>query len=351
MAPHVKPKDVCATRSWPGLRESGPAGVAADFGIHGVSAEIQSCFRLAKLYAQCLAPVSLRGATGTGKEVFARAIHYLGRRAAGAFVPVNCGALPEALFESELFGVVKGAYTGAQADRQGLVELARGGTLFLDEIDCLPGKSQAALLRFLQEQEYRPVGGGKPRRADVRIITATNANLETQVAAGQFRDDLLFRLDVCVIVLPSLNDRSSDVPHLARHFLETLAARYGAPVPDLTPEAAAWLESRHWQGNLRQLENILHRALIVCGGDIDMPLLAGIMPSLGQSASGGAAACSVLDEGPLVEARRRAAFRFEERYLRELIAATGGNVTEAARRAGTERRAMGRMLKRHGLGR
>ena len=115
MAPHVKPKDVCATRSWPGLRESGPAGVAADFGIHGVSAEIQSCFRLAKLYAQCLAPVSLRGATGTGKEVFARAIHYLGRRAAGAFVPVNCGALPEALFESELFGVVKGAYTSMKS--------------------------------------------------------------------------------------------------------------------------------------------------------------------------------------------------------------------------------------------
>lgn len=346
---------VTEKRPFPCIKPSEPSAAApdiapSDLGIIGTSPAVLDCFRLARLYAQCNAPVILHGATGTGKEVFARAIHYISPRRGGAFVPVNCGAIPEQLFEAELFGVTKGAYTGALADRQGLVELARNGTLFLDEIDCLQPKAQAALLRFLQEQEYRPVGSSKLRHADVRIVTATNANLEALVAAGLFRDDLLFRLEVCIISLPTLSERRGDIALVAQHFLKQLSARYGRPAPFLTPGAADWLMTRQWHGNLRQLENALHRALVTCTDRIDEAELQRVMPDL-PAAPPDEGQPSLLDEGPLVEARRRAAFRFEARYLRELIATTGGNVSEAARRAGTERRAMGRMLKRHGLGR
>ncbi len=327
------------------------ARLRAELGIVGESPTFLQCFDLARRYARCDAPVCLHGATGTGKEVFARAIHYISRRRSLPFIAVNCGALPDTLFESELFGVVRGAFTGANADRAGLVEAARGGTLFLDEVDCLSPKAQVALLRFLQEKEFRRVGSAQLHRADVRILAATNACIEACVAAGSFREDLVFRLDVCSLDLPSLDERRDDIPLLAAHFLEGFAAHYSRAAPQLTPAAANWLKSRSWHGNLRQLENAMHRAIAVCNGaSIGEDLLLAIFPGLPPAPARQKDSVSVLDTGPLLAARHRAAMAFEDRYLRELMAATGGNVSEAARRAGTERRAMGRMLKRHGLG-
>lgn len=320
-------------------------------GICGNSAELGECFRLACRFARSEAPVLLRGETGVGKELFARAIHYMSPRRPRPFVPVNCGAIPETLFESELFGAAKGAYTGAALDREGLVEIAHGGTLFLDEVDSLPARAQVALLRFLQEREYRRVGSGALRRSDVRMVAATNASIEDCVEAAQFRLDLLFRLDVCSLQIPSLTERRSDIGPLVAHFLERFAALYRRPVPAVAPEALAWLASRDWPGNLRQLENVTHRAIVALTGDvIDLALLCRVWPTARRGCAARPDA-DALAEGPLIAARKRAAFAFEHRYLHQLMEAVGGNVSEAARRAGTERRAMGRLLKRHGISR
>ncbi|TFV49619.1 sigma-54 interaction domain-containing protein [Bradyrhizobium niftali] len=322
------------------------------FGICGDSPALVDAVKLARQFALSEAPVLLQGATGVGKEVFARAIHYLSGRHSQPFVPINCGAIPEGLVEAEFFGATKGAFTGASANREGLVELAHTGTLFLDEVDCLPPKGQVSLLRFLQEHEFRRVGGGAVRKVDVRLIAATNANLEQKVAAGDFRQDLLFRLDVCNCIIPELAERRSDIPLLAVHFLEKLAARYARSVPVLAPAAIDWLCSREWPGNLRQLENVMHRAVAALTGDeIDADLLLRIWPTAAKASPRAGADRDALTEGPLIKARKRVAFEFEDRYLRQLMAEVGGNVSEAARRAGTERRALGRMLKRHGIGR
>jgi DNA-binding NtrC family response regulator len=320
-------------------------------GICGNSRALVDSFKLARRFALSEAPVLLQGATGVGKEAFARAIHYLSGRHARPFVPVNCGAIPETLIEAEFFGANKGAFTGALANREGLVELAHTGTLFLDEVDSLPSKGQVSLLRFLQDREFRRVGGGEMRKVDVRIIAATNADLESKVVAGDFRQDLVFRLDVCNCVIPDLAERRSDIPLLAAHFLERLAGRYRRKIPIVTPAALDWLVSREWPGNLRQLENVMHRAVAVLIGDeIDTDLLLRVWPTAAKASRRVDASRDALSEGPLINARKRVAFEFEGRYLRQLMAEVRGNVSEAARRAGTERRAMGRMLKRHGIG-
>jgi DNA-binding NtrC family response regulator len=293
--------------------------------------------------ASCDAPVLLRGETGTGKELFARALHYLSPRKGRPFVPVNCGAVPEMLIESELFGHVKGAFTDARLDRPGVVALAEGGTLFLDEIDSLPPKGQVAVLRFLQDREYRPVGGQRLRSADLRVVVATNTDLGTRVAEGRFRHDLLFRLDVLSLDLPPLAQRTEDIPLLARHFVSRFAALYGRPLPVLDAAAEAWLLSRPWPGNIRELENVLHRAVLLAeDGRVALPP--------GETALPVEAPGSPLWAGGLRQACAKARWETEDRYLRQLMALTGGNVSEAARRAGTERRAMGRMLKKHGIG-
>ena len=206
-------------------------------------------------------------------------------------------------------------------------------------------------MRFLQEREYRRVGSGALRRADVRVVAATNADIEECVEDSRFRLDLLFRLDVCTLRIPSLAERQSDIGLLVGHFLERFAAQYRRAVPSVTPEALAWLASRDWPGNLRQLENVTHRAIAALTGEvIDLALLQRVWPT----ARTGAVArkdADALAEGPLIAARKRAAFAFEDRYLHQLMEAVDGNVSEAARRAGTERRAMGRLLKRHGISR
>jgi Nif-specific regulatory protein len=212
------------------------------------------------------AAVLITGESGTGKELIARAIHEHGTRKSGAFVAVNSSALPENLMESELFGYVKGSFTGAAADRKGLVESANGGTLFLDEIGDLPLPLQAKILRLLQEKEYRRVGDTVNRSADIRIIAATNKNLADEVKASRFREDLFFRLNVVGIHLPPLRERKDDIPLLASHFVRKAAGNYKRPVEGIHPDAMQLLLANQWKGNVREFQNVIERAVVLCRG-------------------------------------------------------------------------------------
>jgi two-component system, NtrC family, response regulator GlrR len=306
--------------------------------------------RLQRL-APCLAPVLVQGETGTGKELFARAVHYLSDRRSGPFIPVNCGALPDSLVESELFGHVRGAFTDAREAREGLVAQARGGTLFLDELETLSVRGQVALLRFLQDQEYRPVGGRVVRDADVRVVGSTNASLEHMAAHGQFRQDLYFRLNVLVLDLPPLRDREDDVVLLANAFIERLARQYGKPVPRVHPRALSFLRSHHWPGNVRELENLVHREFLLCDG-ADLDPTPGVatesarprtVPGFDTEAEGALTAFTFR------AAKARAVEAFERAYLAELLARACGNVSLAARLAGKERSRLSKLIRKHGL--
>ena len=288
------------------------------------------------------APALIEGETGSGKEVAARAVHYGGQRCAGPFVPVNCGALPEGLIESELFGVERGAYTDARQARRGLVAEALGGTLFLDEVDALSPKGQVTLLRFLQDQHYRPVGTALEQCTDARVIAAANQPLDELVARREFRSDLLYRLKILHVVLPPLRQRGEDVELLARRFMAVLQERYGGPTRELHPETLQWLLRYDWPGNVRELENWVHRRFLMSTG----PLIVhddGLRPPAGGAA--------VADQ-PLMcfqRAKADAVKRFERDYLQRVLRETEGNVTRAARLAGKERRAFGKLLKKHGI--
>ncbi len=211
--------------------------------------------------------VLITGESGTGKEVIANAIHAAGDRAGRPFQAVNCSALPEGLLESELFGHTRGAFTGAVQNRTGLFERANGGTIFLDEIGDMPASLQAKLLRVLQERQVQPLGGGAPVRIDVRVIAATNCNLEKAIAEGRFREDLFYRLNVIAIQLPALRDRAEDIPALAAHFVEKICRSEGLPLKTLTPAALARLCRYNWPGNVRQLQNVIERAVVTGSGD------------------------------------------------------------------------------------
>lgn len=293
------------------------------------------------------APVLIEGETGTGKELVARAVHYLGTRRDAPFVPVNCGAIPDNLLENELFGHERGAYTDAQNSQPGLVALAEGGTLFLDEIDALSPKAQVALLRFLQDRQFRPLGSKGYRRADVRIVTATNTNLDQQVSAQKFRQDLLFRLNILAVRLPSLRERVGDIETLSRHFMQRFSHRYGQPGKYLHPSALAELARRSWPGNVRELENVVHQAFLLSDTDaVRLPP----EPSTPDRRH----ACADRRLGALLECNLRNAkdqvvADFEHRYLQALLDAAGGNISEAARRAGKERRALGKLVKKYNL--
>ena len=316
-------------------------------GLVGRSTPFQTAFALARRFARCAAPVLIRGQTGNGKELFARAVHHLSDRRGGPFVPVNCGALPDTLVESELFGHARGAFTDAKRERTGLVALANGGTLFLDEVDSLSARAQVALLRFLQDHEFRRVGGSKVERTDVRVLAATNGDLQACIALGRFREDLYFRLDVLSLDLPPLAERREDIGLLARHFLAYFAGLYAGAVPRLEHDAEEWLAAQPWPGNVRQLENLMHKAYVLArDGRVRR---ADVVPGPAAASLSTVEAAAAMHEGGLKAARERQAREFEVVYLRRLLALTHGNVTEAARRAGTERRAMGRLLKRHGI--
>jgi transcriptional regulator with PAS, ATPase and Fis domain len=240
-------------------------------GIVGKSAAMREVYRLTRLVAPTPASVLLVGETGTGKEMVARAVHRLSPRADGPYVRVNCGALTESLLESELFGHVKGAFTGAIENKTGRFEAAHGGTIFLDEISSMSAKLQVKLLRVLQEKEFERVGESKTIRVDTRVVAATNQFLTDEIEAGRFRDDLYYRLNVLPIYLPPLRERREDIDDLARFFLDRHAEEHRCDPPVLSPEIAHILESYDWPGNVRELENYMERAVVVARGGLIGP--------------------------------------------------------------------------------
>ncbi|MFT3858658.1 MAG: sigma 54-interacting transcriptional regulator [Aquabacterium sp.] len=288
----------------------------------------------AKLIAGSDASVLIRGESGSGKEVLAQAIHKASARAGKPFVAVNCGAIPENLLESELFGHIKGAFTGAVANQAGLFQTADGGTLFLDEIGDMPLALQVKLLRVLQERMVRPVGASQAVPVDVRILSATHRDLDAAMAEGQFREDLFYRLNVVSLSLPSLSQRREDIPLLANHFLQRLAAKYNKPLNGFAPDAMKALATASWPGNVRQLHNVVEQVSALATS----PLIPLNLVQRALRAPG----VAVL---PLGEAR----LRFEREYLVGLLKLTDGSVADAARLAERNRTEFYRLLQRHGL--
>jgi two-component system response regulator GlrR len=289
----------------------------------------------ARLVAASDASVLLRGESGSGKELLAQAIHRASRRALRPFVAVNCSAIPETLLESELFGHVKGAFTGATKDRAGLFQAADGGTLFLDEIGDMPPPLQVKLLRVLQERAVRPVGANRSVAIDVRLLSATHRDLEALLADGSFREDLFYRLNVVTLRLPSLAERREDIPLLAQHFLAQLAQRHGRTLHGFAPDALRALATAPWPGNVRQLHNVVEQVCALSTGPL-VPL-ALVQRALRSPE------VAVL---PYAEARRR----FERDYLVGLLKLTDGHVADAARLAERNRTEFYRLLQKHGLG-
>ncbi|HSW14539.1 MAG TPA: sigma-54 dependent transcriptional regulator [Solimonas sp.] len=280
--------------------------------------------------------VLILGETGTGKEVCAQAIHYTSGRAKGPWVAVNCGAIPAELTESELFGHVRGAFTSAHVARAGLVREAEGGTLFLDEIDSLPYGAQAKLLRFLQEKEYRPVGGNAVCHADVRIIAACNRNLQGLIASGTFRQDLYFRLKVLGLNLPPLRERREDIPRLALHFLDQAGKGSRRRAFGLAPQALKLLLAYDWPGNVRELKHVIERAVVFADGELIRPEHLDLQLD---------------DPGDTPDSFRSAKERvvnsFERGYIEHLLRSSHGNITQAAQAARKNRRAFFELMRKH----
>ncbi|MGH8847329.1 MAG: sigma 54-interacting transcriptional regulator [Polaromonas sp.] len=288
----------------------------------------------ARMVAQSDASVLLRGESGTGKELLAQAIHQAGARAGKPFIAVNCGAIPEALLESELFGHVKGAFTDAVASHKGLFQAADGGTLLLDEIGDMPPALQVKLLRVLQERVVRPLGSSQSIAVDVRIISATHRDLDAAMAEGQFRADLYYRLNVVTLTLPPLSERREDIPLLANHFLLKLAAKYDKRLSGFAPEALKALTIAAWPGNVRQLHNVVEQ---VCALSTTPLVPLALVQRALRSPS-----VQVLT---LAEAKQR----FERDYLVGLLKLTDGNVADAARLADRNRTEFYRLMQKHGL--
>ena len=318
--------------------------------IVGQAPEFRALLDQARKVAATETTVLLTGESGTGKEVLARAIHHESQRADGPFVAVNCAALPDTLIESELFGHERGAFTGADKLKRGRFELAAGGTLFLDEIGDLAPAMQAKLLRVLQEREFERVGGTGTLRADVRLITATNRDLEDAVAEGRFRDDLFYRLAVFRLRLPALRERGDDVLALAAHFVRTLGAKMGRGEPGLSRDARDLLLAHHWPGNIRELQNAVERALIISDGALLTAAHLGITARAARPAAAApgsvtalpAAADDLADAGSLAE--------LEKRSIVAALQRAKGNKSRAADALGITRTQLYTRLKRFGLG-
>lgn len=293
-------------------------------------------------------PVLIEGETGTGKELAARAIHYQGSRHDRPFVPVNCGAFPDTLIESELFGHVKGAFTDARNDRPGLIDAADGGTLFLDEVDALTPKAQVALLRFLQDSSYRPVGARTERKANVRIIAASNAPLDELTQTGGFRLDLLFRLRIMSLRLPPLREREGDAMLLARLFLTRCREKHGCQVSELDEDSCSWFGRYHWPGNVRELESLIFREALI--SDTRVLQLAEPLSLARERRNKPDRRMPAFDGLDFGTAKALVVEQFERSYLYRLMDSADGNVSLAARLAGKERRALGKLLKKHSIG-
>ena len=306
--------------------------------IIGESPAFLDKVRCVPRFARCDATLLISGESGTGKELFARAIHYLSPRADRPFVPVNCGALPENLVESEIFGHKRGAFTGAASDQAGLIREAEGGTLFLDEIDTLTPTAQVKLLRFLQDGEYHPVGSPQILRANIRVVAAGNADFSQIVREGKFREDLFYRLNVLALTLPALRERRGDILLLAHDFLEKHAALAEARSKNLSLAALNRLLSHSWPGNVRELQNVLTRAIVLSDHD-------SIEPSDLDLPEDGPAA----EEQSFRAMKSHAVQRFEHDFLATVLRAHDGNITRAASAVKKNRRAFWELLRKHGL--
>jgi len=315
-----------------------PSEVAQDHSkkLIGNSANFLQQVAKIPLIAGSEANVLLVGETGTGKELYARAIHYGSARAGKPFIPVNCGAIPVELVENELFGHQRGAYTSASTPQVGLIEEAHGGTLFLDEIDCLPIFAQVKLLRFLQEKEYRPLGSPRMRRANVRIIAASNLDLEEAVGNGKVRQDLFYRLNIISLTLPPLRERREDIPLLANHFLTKYAQEAQKEISAFSAEALHALMLHSWPGNVRELEHAIERSVVLCDQDFlqaeDLLISNSRLTTPRES---------------MQEAKAKEIARFEKNYIQGLLSVCRGNITRAAQVARKNRRAFWQLIQKH----
>lgn len=314
----------------------------------GSSPQFLRVLQQIKKISCCEAPVLIEGKSGTGKELTARAIHYLSERRNNPFVPMNCGAIPDSLLENELFGHQQGAFTDAKTSQEGLVCLADGGTLFLDEVEAFSPKGQVILLRFLQDQQYRSLGSTQNKQANVRIIAASNANLEKMVKKGQFRLDLYYRLYILPIIMPPLSQRGNDVLELANYFLNKFRDQYNQPEKQLDQDLIQWMLTYSWPGNVRELENMLHREFVMTDGpyiklsqEYTFQQERRIRPVDRRQYH--------LFKGNFNEIKSKVISQFERTYLTSLLREADGNVTLAAKRAGKERRAFGKLLKKYSI--
>ena len=307
----------------------------------------QVLFRLRKL-ARYDAPVLIRGETGTGKEGVARAIHYCGERRHYPFIPVDCKSIPENLIENELFGHESGAYAEARQSQSGLVAQAEGGTLFLDHIDALPSKTQVVLLRFLQAREYHVLGSLQSHKANMRVITATHADLTRLVVDESFRQDLLFCIDILSLDLPPLRERTGDIALLVDFFLDKYSRHYQQSPKFFDDQSQQWIFQQDWPGNVRELENFVHREFLLAEKTI-IHLEVQLSESRGGRRTLPDRRQDMSMDLSFREAKSRIVRQFEEEYLRQLLRKSAGNVTEAARLAGKERRALGKLLTKYGI--
>ncbi len=315
----------------------------------GASRVFNECVRRIGRIAVRDASVLIEGETGSGKEMAARAIHYLGSRRDHPFIPVNCGAIPDTLIEAEFFGHGRGAFTDAREARAGLIAQAQGGTLFLDEIDALSAKAQVSLLRFLQDQTYRPVGRDVELKADVRIIAATNKTLAELAKGDRFRGDLLYRLNILYLYIPPLREREGDPELLAQHFLRHYAKKYKLPSKRFTPETLGWIRTHDWPGNVRELENTVHREFLLCEGEeIHFSLAAN---EHAHDVTGNEPVAALCPELDFKSAKAKAIEEFERAYVLHMLSVAHGNISAAARLAKKERRAFGKLLKKYGINR
>lgn len=358
--------------SVPGERQSNESSGEFYLGIVNIAGEskpLEKALDSIRVFGQYDAPVLITGETGTGKELAARGLHYCGSRSGHPFVAVNCATLTTDLFASEVFGHKKGAFTDARQDKKGLLAVAERGTLFLDEIDSLSLTSQAALLRLLQESEYRPVGSEKTYLCDVRLIASANCDLQEKIAAGLFRRDLFYRLHILTVHMPALRDRKDDIPVLVRHFLRQFAEQYELGEKIAPAELIDHLTSLSWPGNVRELENTIHRLYLLSGsGRIEIQHMPAtdihaepfvpspITTDMEPDAENGA------DEFPLTRQcgigagdynfsrdKRLLVERFEKEYLTRILDEANGNVTRAAMMCGKDRRALGKMIKKYNI--
>lgn len=313
--------------------------------IVGTSPRLRKVLELVKKIASTDANVLVLGESGTGKELIARVLHMNSRRKDGPFVPVDCASLPEHLLESELFGHEKGAFTDAYSSRPGIFEYAQGGTIFLDEIGDMPLSLQAKLFRVLQERQVRRLGANRLTPVDVRVVSATNKDLKSEVEARRFREELYFRLNVIALEIPPLKEREGDVPLLAKHFAEHFSRSNHRKISGISSKAMQILESYGWPGNVRELQNAIERAVVLAEGGMiearDLP------DSIRGSIRNGSSASNGLL--PYKEAKREKLAVFDKEYLADLLVRHQGNVSQAAEEAGIDRKTIHRMLSKHGL--